>query len=96
MLTSKNRAKLKSIANTIDTILQVGKGGVSSTLITQVDDALEAREIIKLSVLETCPEPAKEIAMQLAESTNSQVVQVIGRKVVLYRANSKKPVIVLD
>lgn len=96
MLTSKNRAKLRGLANTMESILQVGKGGVGAPLVTQVNDALEARELIKLTVLETCPDSAKDVAVQLAGDTDSEVVQVIGRKVTLYRRNIKKPVITLD
>ena len=96
MLTSKQRAKLRGLANTADTILQVGKGGVNEMLVKQVDDALTARELIKLRVLETSPEPAKEIAQQLADATRSQTVQVIGSKFVLYRRNDEKPVIELN
>lgn len=96
MLTSKQRAKLKSIATSTETILQVGKGGVGEQLVKQVDDALTAREIIKLRVLETAPEEPGTLAQELAEATESEVVQVIGRRLVLYRKNPKKPVIVLD
>lgn len=96
MLTSKQRAKLRGLANPIDTILQVGKGGVSDMLIKQVDDALTARELIKMRVLETSPESVREIAENLAQATKSETVQVIGMKFVLYRRNHKKPVIELD
>ena len=96
MLTSKQRAKLKSIAASTETILQVGKGGVGEQLVKQVDDALTAREIIKLRVLETAPEEPGILDQELAEATESEVVQVIGRRLVLYRKNPKKPVIVLD
>lgn len=96
MLTSKQRAKLRGLANPIETILQVGKGGVGETLIRQVDDALTARELIKLRVLETTPEPLDEIAAQLAEATGADVVQKIGTRFVLYRRNNEKPVITLD
>ena len=96
MLTSKNRAKLRSMANVMEPILQVGKGGVGAALVTQVNDALEARELIKLTVLETCPDSARDAAAQLAADTDAEVVQVIGRKVTLYRRNAKKPVIQLD
>ncbi len=96
MLTSKNRAKLRSLANTTESILQVGKGGVGAQVVVQVNDALEARELIKLTVLETCPDSAKEVAAQLAGDTDAEVVQVIGRKVTLYRRNPKKPVILFD
>lgn len=93
MLTSKQRAKLKSIANTTETILQIGKGGIGDQLITQVDDALEARELVKLHILETAPESGKELAEQLADATRSEVVQIIGKRIVLYRKNIKKPII---
>lgn len=96
LLTSKQRAKLKSIAATTETILQVGKGGVGEQLVKQVDDALTARELVKLRVLETAPEEPGELAQALAEATSSQVVQVIGRRLVLYRKNPKKPVLLLD
>lgn len=96
LLTSKQRAKLKSIAATTETILQVGKGGVGEQLVKQVDDALTARELVKLRALETAPEEPGELAQALAEATGSQVVQVIGRRLVLYRKNPKKPVLLLD
>lgn len=96
MLTSKQRAKLKAIASTTETILQVGKGGVGEQLLKQVDDALTARELIKLRLLDTAPESPDEISQALAGATGSEVVQVIGRRVVLYRKNPKKPVIQLE
>ncbi|MCI9530015.1 MAG: YhbY family RNA-binding protein [Angelakisella sp.] len=96
MLTSKQRAKLKSIAATTETILQVGKGGVGDQLVKQVEDALTARELVKLHALETAPEEPGTLAQALADATRSEVVQVIGRRMVLYRRNAKKPVIVFD
>lgn len=96
MLTSKQRAKLKGIASTTETILQVGKGGVGEPLVKQIDDALTARELIKLHLLETAPEEPKETAQALSEATGSEVVQVIGRRIVLYRKNPKKPQISLE
>lgn len=96
MLTSKQRAKLKGIASTTETILQVGKGGVGEQLIKQVDDALTARELIKLRLLDTIPESPDEISRTLADATGSEVVQVIGRRLVLYRKNPKKPLIHLE
>ena len=90
MLTSKQRAKLRGLASTEDTILQVGKGGVADTLVRQVDDALTARELIKLRVLETCPESVREAAERLAAAANAEVVQVIGTKFVLYRQSHRK------
>ena len=96
MLTSKQRAALKSIAATTETILPVGKGGVGDQLVKQVDDALTARELVKLHALETAPEEPGTLAQALADATRSEVVQVIGRRMVLYRRNAKKPVIVFD
>ena len=96
LLTSKQRARLKSIAASTETILQIGKGGVGEQLVKQVDDALTARELVKLRALETAPEEPGELAQALAEATGSQVVQVIGRRLVLYRKNPKKPVTLLD
>lgn len=93
MLTSKQRAVLRGMANSMDTIFQVGKGGISDTLVAQTDDALRARELIKLRVMENSGYTAREAAEQLAEQTGSDVVQVIGSRFVLYRRNPKKPVI---
>ncbi len=91
MLTSKQRATLRAIASNIDTILQVGKGGISENLIEQVNDALKAREIVKIKVLETAFMTAAEAAIELSEATNSEVAQVIGAKLVLYRENRNIP-----
>lgn len=95
MLTSKQRAYLRGLANSAETILQVGKEGISENLIRQVDDALTARELIKGKVLETAPGFAREIAQELAEATGSEVVQVIGMRFVLFRRNLKDPKISL-
>ena len=96
MITTKQRAKLRGIANTIDTILQIGKGGISDTLVIQVADALRAREIVKIKVLENSIYTAREAAQELAEKTESDIVQVIGGKLVLYKKNPKEPVIKID
>lgn len=88
-MNSKDRAYLRSLANNIEPIFQVGKSGISSNLIRQVDDALEARELIKLTVLETSPSNSLEIGNELADKTNSTLVQVIGRKITLYRKKKK-------
>lgn len=95
MLNSKQRAFLKSLANGIDTILMVGKGGISPELIKQADDALRKRELIKGKVLETSEKEPREIAREIAESTDSEVVQVIGSKFILFRVNPKEPKIEL-
>jgi len=95
MLTSKQRAQLRALANPIETILQVGKGGIVPTLIKQADDALTARELIKGRALPACELSAREAAEQIAEQTASQVVQVIGTRFVLYRPNPEKKIIEL-
>ena len=94
-MTSKQRAYLRSLANPITAILQIGKNGINDNLIKQVDDALEARELIKLSVLETAPDDNRVLAEELASSTHSDVVQVIGNKITLYRAREKNSKIIL-
>lgn len=88
-MNSKDRAYLRGLANTVEPIFQVGKLGINDNLIKQVDDALEARELIKLTVLETAPSDARDIAIELANNTNSIVVQVMGRKITLYRKRVK-------
>ena len=95
MLTSKQRAKLRGISSKEDTILQVGKNGIGDTLIKQVADALLARESIKMRVLENALMDPREAAEELAEATESEVVQVIGTKFVLYKRNQKNPIIEL-
>lgn len=95
MLTSKQRAKLRGISSKEDTILQVGKNGIGDTLIKQVADVLLAREIIKMRVLENALMDPREAAEELAEATESEVVQVIGTKFVLYKRNQKNPIIEL-
>lgn len=84
-MTSKQRAYLKSLAMTMDPIFQVGKGSLSPSLTEAISEALEARELIKLNVLQNCMDDPKELAQMIAERTKSQVVQVIGKKIVLYK-----------
>ena len=84
-MTSKDRAYLRSLANSIEPVFQVGKSGITDNLIKQVNDALEARELIKINVLQNCADDPKEIAAIVSERTRSQVVQVIGKKIVLYK-----------
>lgn len=95
MITTKQRAELRGMANKIDTIFQIGKGGIGEMLTGQVNDALKARELIKLRVLENSIYTAREAATELAEKTGADIVQVIGTKFVLYKRNEKEPVIVL-
>lgn len=89
MLTSKQRAYLRSLANPIDTILMVGKGGMSGQIIKQADDALTARELIKGKVLNTADVSPREAANAIAQELQADVVQVIGTKFVLYRKTVK-------
>lgn len=95
MLTSKQRAYLRGQANSIETILILGKGGIGDTVINQADSALEARELIKGKVLENCQFSSREAADIISKKTNSDVVQVIGSKFVLYRKNEDEPKIIL-
>ena len=90
MLTSKQRAHLRSLANDMETILQVGKEGIGPTLIKQVDDALTAREMIKIRVLNNQEQSSRQIADQLSQQVDCDVVQVIGTRIVLYRRNPQK------
>lgn len=89
-LTSKQRAQLRGIASALDTIVHVGKDGIGDNLIKQVDDALEARELIKGRVLENSMYTAREAAEELAVAARCEVVQVIGSKFVLYRQQHNK------
>lgn len=89
-MNSKQRAYLKGLAMKLDPIFQVGKGRISPQLTNAVSEALEANELIKISVLNNCLEDPHEIAATLAERTNSTVVQVIGKKIVLYRPSKTK------
>ncbi len=84
-MTSKQRSYLKSLAMNLDPIFQVGKGSVTDEMVDAISEALEARELIKLNVLKNCLDDPKEIASVIAEHTHSEVVQVIGRKIVLYK-----------
>ena len=85
MMNNKQRAYLSGLASKMTPILQIGKSSLTPEIITAVDEALEARELIKISVLQNCMDDPKEIAQVIAERTRSEVVQVIGKKVVLYR-----------
>lgn len=89
MITSKQRAYLRSLATNEPAIMQVGKGGIGDNLIKTVSDALEARELIKLSVLENSEYTPRETADTLADAVGADVVGVIGRKVILYRESVK-------
>ena len=94
-MTSKQRSYLKGLASTIDPIFQIGKGSVTPEITKATGEALDARELIKVSVLKNCFDDPKEIAQIIAERTHSQVVHVIGKKIVLYKPDPKNPRIVL-
>jgi len=93
VLTGKQKGYLRSMGNEMDPILQVGKGGIVETVVTQTDGALEARELIKCRVLQNNSEEPKAVAAELAEKTGAELVQVIGRNFLLFRASKDKPVI---
>lgn len=90
MITSKQRSYLKSIANSIKPILQIGKNGVTDTVISQADDALKAREIIKINILNNSLLDIKETSNEIAEKLDAELVQAIGNKCILYRESEEK------
>lgn len=92
-MTSKERAQLRAKANPLEPIIQIGKDGISDNLIAQADDALDARELIKVRVhLETAPESPREFADKLAERLSAEVIQVIGGVIVIYRKADKEKI----
>lgn len=93
MITPKQRAELKALANSLEPAFQVGKGGVSDAQVAQIDDYLRVHEIIKIKVLDNSLYSAKEAAAEIAEIINAEVVQIIGSKAILYKRNEKEPVI---
>lgn len=95
MLTSKQRAYLRSMASTIDTIVIVGKGGITENVIAQVSDALTARELVKGKVLESSLLTAREVCETLGAACKAEQVQHIGNKFVLFKRNEKEPMIEL-
>ena len=95
MLNSRQRAQLRGLGNSLDTIFQVGKGGLNHQLITQVKEALEARELIKIRVLETSPVTARVAADEIASRVEADVVQVIGSRFILYKESTEHKSIVL-
>mgnify|MGYP000924761698 FL=1 len=93
MLTGKQRSFLRALANDIEPIFQIGKGGLNDNMIVQFNDALEARELVKVSVLKNSLEDARELCNEAARLTGADVVQVIGKKFVLYKESTKNKVI---
>ncbi len=94
-MTSKQRSYLKGLASNITPIFQIGKASLTPEMIDAFHDALEKRELIKISVLKNCADNPSELAQIISERTNSQVVMVIGKKIVLYRRAKKNPKIEL-
>ena len=90
MFTSKQRSVLRSIAQTIEPIGQIGKGGISDNMVKSFSDALESRELIKLTLLNNSDDDIKSVSIELAEKLGAEVVCTIGHKIVLYRRSNKK------
>lgn len=90
MLLTKQKVKLRSLAMDLRPIFQVGKEGLSENLIKGLNDALEAHELIKISILKNCSLNIKEAALDIASHTNSELIQIIGRNVVFYRKSKKQ------
>ena len=95
MLTSKQRAYLRSLSQSLDTIFQIGKGGISEEICNQIENALEARELIKARVLENSGYTAKEAAEVISEAVKCDVVSCVGTKFVLYKESKKKKKIII-
>ncbi|MBS4209040.1 ribosome assembly RNA-binding protein YhbY [Bacillus sp. FJAT-50079] len=95
MLTGKQKRFLRSKAHHLDPIFQVGKGGVNENMIKQIEDVLEARELIKVSILQNCEEDKETVAASLVEGTGAELVQVIGKIIVLYKESVEKKTIIL-
>lgn len=95
-MTSKQRAYLKSLASNLNPIFQIGKASLTPEFTEAINEAFNTKELIKIAVLKNCADDPNEIAEMIAERTHSQVVQVIGKKIVLYKPDKKNPKIVLD
>lgn len=95
MLTGKQKRFLRSKAHHLNPIFQVGKGGVNENMVNQIADALEARELLKVSILQNCEEDRYDVADQLVEGTDAELVQVIGHTIVLYKESEENKTIVL-
>lgn len=95
MLTGKQKRFLRSKAHHLDQIFQVGKGGVAENMTKQINEALEARELVKISVLQNCEDDKQTVAEQIQERTNAEIVQIIGNVIVLYKESNENKTIVL-
>ena len=94
-MTGKQRAYLRKLSHDLEPIFQVGKGGVTPELTKAVGEALEKRELIKLTILKNCFEDVRDVANVIAERNHAEVIQVIGRRFVLYRESSEDPQIII-
>lgn len=93
MLSSKQRSYLRSLVNSIQPVIQIGKSGIDDSVLKQVEDAVNVREIVKINVLENSPLSSKEACNIICDKLQAEPVQVIGRKFTIYKRNNKKPVI---
>lgn len=90
MITTKQRAMLRALANTLDPVMQIGKEGLSENSLEQIKNLFEARELFKINVLKNCDETPRELAQRIQELTGCEIVQCIGLKIVLYKKSTKK------
>lgn len=95
MLTGKQKRFLRAMATAYDPIVQVGKGGVTDSVLFSLNEGINARELVKIKVLKNCLEEVKTVAKELSEKTASELVQVVGRNIVIYKAKEENPEIVL-
>lgn len=91
MISSKQRSFLRGLANPLEPIFQIGKGGLGENMVQALSDALTARELIKVRVLKNIMDDPRTVAAELAEATNAEVIQVIGQNIILYRRNPEEP-----
>lgn len=95
MISSKQRSFLRGLANPLEPVFQIGKGGLGENMVQALSDALTARELIKVRVLKSIMDDPRTVAAELAEATNAEVIQVIGQNIILYRRNLEEPKITL-
>lgn len=92
MITTKQRANLRSLCNRLEPVLQIGKEGVNEGTIKHAQELFEARELFKINKLKTCEDSAKDVALKIQEKTNCEIVQCIGNKICLYKRSTKKDI----
>lgn len=90
MITTKQRAVLRGLANTLDPVLQIGKEGITENSWVEIDNLFEARELFKIKVLKNCDETPRELANQISQKTNCEIVQCIGSRLVVYKKSTNK------